>query len=203
MVGIAFNSAGCTLEFCLRRSVAFVHTAALAACLTGIPGRNNQKCSARPCQLAYKLPPELEPALIQYGPVQSCFGPKLELAGLQSFHGRIIVGIWKKSTTSDMEDTVSFSFVFAEILKLNLWSLTGRTIMSICLSSILPKQQFHLWSAGLKGVSGRLIRKKGCPSIPKNSGEALSGRQAILRAVAAERRSPYCANISNSNGHRN
>ena len=109
----------------------------------------------------------------------------------------------EKSTTSDMEDTVSFSFVFAEILKLNLWSLTGRTLMSICLSSILPKQPFHLWSAGLKGVSGRLIRKKGCPSIPKNSGEALSGRQAILRAVAAERRSPYCANISNSNGHRN
>lgn len=98
---------------------------------------------------------------------------------------------------------MSFSFVFAEILKLNLWSLTGRTLMSICLSSILPKQPFHLWSAGLKGVSGRLIRKKGCPSIPKNSGEALSGRQAILRAVAAERRSPYCANISNSNGHRN
>lgn len=45
----------------------------MAACLTGILRWNKQQSSAKPCQLVGKLPPELKPALIQYGLVQSRF----------------------------------------------------------------------------------------------------------------------------------
>ena len=40
----------------------------------------------------------------------------------------------------------------------------------------------------LKGVSSRLVRKKNCPSIQKNSGVMRFGRPATSRAVVAEHR---------------
>lgn len=73
MVGVTFKSAGRTFEFRLRWSVCSVYASTMTACLTGILRWNKQQSSAKPCQLVGKLPPELKPALIQYGLVQSRF----------------------------------------------------------------------------------------------------------------------------------
>ena len=63
-----------------------------------------------------------------------------------------------------------------------------------------PKVAISSLVNSLKGVSSRLIRKKGYPSIQskRNFGVALSGHQATLQAVAVERRSPSLSSISNS-----
>ncbi len=62
-----------------------------------------------------------------------------------------------------------------------------------------PKVAVSSLVNSLKGVSGRLIRKKGYPSIQKNSGAALSGRQAILPEAAEGRRVLYYGSISKLN----
>lgn len=89
--------------------------------------------------------------------------------------------------------------VFAVILRRSLSNLTGKTIMSACLSSTPPKVAVSSLVNSLKGVSGRLIRQKGYPSIQKNSGAALSGRQAILPEAAEGRRVLYYGSISKLN----
>lgn len=59
-----------------------------------------------------------------------------------------------------------------------------------------PKVAISSLVNSLKGVSGRLIRRKGYPPIQKNSGVARSGRQAILPGAVEERLSLFCGSIS-------
>ena len=59
-----------------------------------------------------------------------------------------------------------------------------------------PKAAISSLVNSLKGVSGRLIRRKAIPRFRKNSGVARSGRQAILPGTAEERLSLFCGSIS-------
>ena len=62
-----------------------------------------------------------------------------------------------------------------------------------------PKVAISSLVNSLKGVSGRLIRRKGYPPIQKKLWGARSGRQAILPGAAEERLSLFCGSISKLN----
>lgn len=62
-----------------------------------------------------------------------------------------------------------------------------------------PKVAISSLVNSLKGVSSRLIRKKGYPSIQKKLWAARFGRQVILLEAAEERLSLSCGSISKLN----
>ena len=123
------------------------------------------------------------------------FGAELKLIGLQSFHNQTILGLWKKSTIFALEDTVYFFFMFILVFITKYrYGVFTKAILddlkeifaSVCqdfeaelvefdgeddhinlLVMYPPKVSISSLVNSLKGVSSRLIRKKGYPSIQK------------------------------------